>query len=74
MRPPLFSGAHAIGETKSMIDADAFRKTMRHIASGVFVTTTRLDGPKLAAQGTATMQHRHLGMSDGHWIAASAGS
>jgi flavin reductase (DIM6/NTAB) family NADH-FMN oxidoreductase RutF len=36
-----------------MIDADAFRKTMRHVASGVFVITTRLDDRMHATTATA---------------------
>jgi flavin reductase (DIM6/NTAB) family NADH-FMN oxidoreductase RutF len=36
-----------------MIDADAFRKTMRHVASGVFVITTRLDDRVHATTATA---------------------
>jgi flavin reductase (DIM6/NTAB) family NADH-FMN oxidoreductase RutF len=36
-----------------MIDADAFRKTMRQVASGVFVITTRLDDRLHATTATA---------------------
>jgi len=36
-----------------MIDADTFRKTMRHLASGVFVITTRLDYRLHATTATA---------------------
>ena len=36
-----------------MIDADLFKKTMRHIASGVFVVTTRLNDRLHATTATA---------------------
>jgi flavin reductase (DIM6/NTAB) family NADH-FMN oxidoreductase RutF len=36
-----------------MIDADTFRKTMRHVASGVFVITTRLENRLHATTATA---------------------
>jgi flavin reductase (DIM6/NTAB) family NADH-FMN oxidoreductase RutF len=38
---------------RSMVDAATFRKTMRHLASGVFVITTRLDDRLHAMTATA---------------------